>query len=147
MVSNILLLYINQRLVEIFGCNSFADLTVILCRYFFQLPPILAGPIYSNYNDEWQNIVHLWKMYKLVELTEVMHQKGGDTFIYLLNNIRTATRNDQDYIYMRYYKDLLQKDKDKIISFVITHLNNFDIKHLINSIRPILLNTNSNHPK
>ena len=64
MVSNILLLYINQRLVKIFGCNSnipFADLTVVFCRDFFQLPPIQA--IYSDYNDEWQNLVHLWKRF------------------------------------------------------------------------------------
>ena len=33
-------------------------------------------------------------MFKLAELTEVMHQKGDDTFIDLLNNVRTA--NDQD---------------------------------------------------
>ena len=42
MVSNILLLHINQRLVEIFGCNSnipVAGLTVIFCGDFFQLPP------------------------------------------------------------------------------------------------------------
>ena len=97
MVSNILLLHINQRLVEIFGCNSnipFAGLTVIFCGDFFQLPPIQS--IYSDYNDEWQNLVHLWKMFKLVELTEVMRQKGDDTFIDLLNNVRTESINDQD---------------------------------------------------
>ena len=52
--------------------------------------------MYSDYNDEWQNLVHLWKMFKLAELTEVMRQKGDDTFIDLLNNVRTATLNDQD---------------------------------------------------
>ena len=79
MVSNILLLHINQRVVEIFECNSniaFAGLTVIFCEKKFRLPPIQARPIYSDYNDEWQNLVHLWKMFKLAELTEVMRQKG-----------------------------------------------------------------------
>ena len=94
MVSNILLLHINQRLVEIFGCNSnipFAGLTVIFCVDCFQLPTIQARPIYSDYNDERQNIVHLWRMFKLAELTEVMRQKGDDTFIDLLNNVRTES--------------------------------------------------------
>ena len=66
MVSNILLLSLllstNQRLVEIFGCNSnipFAGLTVIFCVDIFQLPPIQVRPIYSDYNDEWQNLVHI----------------------------------------------------------------------------------------
>ena len=96
MVSNILLLHIDQRLVEIFGWNSnipFAGLTVIFCGDFFQLLPIQARPIYSDYNDEWQNLVHLWKMFKLAELTEVMRPKGDDTFVDLLNNIRTASIN------------------------------------------------------
>ena len=35
-------------------------------------------------------------MFKLAESTEVMWQKGDDTFIDLLNNARTATLNDQD---------------------------------------------------
>ena len=35
-------------------------------------------------------------MFKLAELTEVMRQKGDDTFIDLLNNVRTAFINDQD---------------------------------------------------
>ena len=35
-------------------------------------------------------------MFKLAELTEVMRQKGDDTFIDLLNNVRTASINVQD---------------------------------------------------
>ena len=73
MVSNILLLHIDQRLVEMFGCNSnipFAGLTVFFCGDFFQLPLMQARPIYTDYNDEWQNLVHLWKMFKLAELTK-----------------------------------------------------------------------------
>ena len=35
-------------------------------------------------------------MFKLAELAEVMRQKDDDTFIDLLNNVRTASVNDQD---------------------------------------------------
>ena len=74
------------------GATLIFLLQVIFFGDFFQLPPIQTWPIYSDYNDEWQNLVHLWKMFKLAELTEVMRQKGDD----LLNNVRTASINDQD---------------------------------------------------
>ena len=35
-------------------------------------------------------------MFKLAELTEVMCQKGDDTFIDWLNNVRAASINDQN---------------------------------------------------
>ena len=63
---------------------------------FFTVSTYPGRPIYSDYNDEWQNLVYLWKMFKLAELTEVMRQKGYDTFIDLLNNVRTASINDHD---------------------------------------------------
>ena len=71
MVSNLLLLHIHQRLVEIFGCND-------------------DTPVYSEYNDLWQNLIHPWKLFKIAELTEVMRQKGDLFFIELLNKVRTA---------------------------------------------------------
>ena len=94
MVSNLLLLYINQRLIEIFGCPEtvpFAGITVIACGDFYQLPPVQAKPIYANYKDPMLNISPLWREYfKLAELTEVMRQKGDAQFIDILNNVRIA---------------------------------------------------------
>ena len=99
MVSNILLLHINQRLVEIFWCNSnipFVGLTVIFCGDFFPASTYPGTAIYSDYNDDWQNLIHFRRMFKLAELSEVMHQKGDDKFIDLLNNVRTASISDHD---------------------------------------------------
>ena len=53
-ISNKLLLYIHQRLVEIFGCSAdlpFAGLTVMFCGDFYQLPPIKAKTIYAPYEN------------------------------------------------------------------------------------------------
>ena len=69
MVSNGLLLYIHQRLVEIFGCsndNPIAGLTVIFSGDFSQLPPIQARTIYADYKDTWQILVHVWKLFKII---------------------------------------------------------------------------------
>ena len=55
MVSNILLLHINQRLVEIFGCNSiihFAGLTVIFC----ELTEVMRPKGDDTFNDLFNNV-------------------------------------------------------------------------------------------
>ena len=40
-------------------------------------------------------------MFKLAELTEVIRRKGDDTFINLLNNVRTASINYQDEKFLK----------------------------------------------
>ena len=95
MVSNRLLLFVHHRLVEIFGCsndNPFAGLAVILWR----LPPIQARTIYSDYKDTWQNLVHMWKLFKIAELSQVMRQKGDTRLIDMLNNVMTSTLSKED---------------------------------------------------
>ena len=79
MVSNKLLLFIHQRLVQIFGCCynlPFAGKTVIVCGDFYQLPPVMAKPIYAEFSDPMLNISHCWRYFKLAKLTEVMRQRG-----------------------------------------------------------------------
>ena len=46
----------------------------------------------SSNSDEPESYVadELWKMFRLVELTEVMHQKGDTSFIDLLNQIQVG---------------------------------------------------------
>ena len=63
MVSNLQLHYIHLRLVEIFGCADnvpFAGLIIIAVGDFYQLPPVQQRTVYADYNDIWQNLVHLW---------------------------------------------------------------------------------------
>ena len=51
-------------------------------------------------------------MFKLAELTEVMRQKGDDTFIDLLNNVRTASINDHDEKLLKSMRFIHNNDVD-----------------------------------
>ena len=68
MVSNKLLLHINQRLSDIFGTTNnapFAGISIIACGDFYQLPPIQTKPVYEEYSDPMLNIDHCWKYFKI----------------------------------------------------------------------------------
>ena len=99
MVSKYRLLHIHQRLCNIFECTEdipFAGISIITCGDFYQLPPIKGGTIFSLFPDVILNIDHCWRHFKIVELTEVMRQRGDQVFIDILNNIRVGIINEND---------------------------------------------------
>ena len=109
MVANKLLLYIHQRLLDIFGYSGnsmkpFAGITIIVVGDLYQLPPVLQRPVFADYYDEMYNIFHLWRVFKMCELTEVMRQRGDNTLIDLLNNIRVGnlTTRDEEILKSRF---------------------------------------------
>ncbi|XP_066935952.1 uncharacterized protein [Clytia hemisphaerica] len=106
MVSKYRLLHIHQRLCDIFGCSEnipFAGISIIACGDFYQLPPIKGGTIFSPFPEALLNIDHIWRNFKLVELTEVMRQRGDQVFIDILNNIRLGITqvNDMEVLSQR----------------------------------------------
>ena len=56
----------------------------------------MQRPVYADYHDELYNIYHLWRIFKMCELTEVMRQKGDMTLIDLLNNVREGQLSETD---------------------------------------------------
>ena len=95
MVSKKLFYQIHQRLVKIFNVSTilFAGKSVLVVRVLYQLPPVNAMLVYASSNSsEAESYVadELWKMFRLVELPEVMRQKGDTSFIDLLNQIRVG---------------------------------------------------------
>ena len=92
MVLSVLFFQVNQRLTEIFrysGKEPFAGLPVIVCGDFYQLPPVKGSPVYSSATSiKGFLALDLWKKFQMVELTEVMHQRGDHHFIRVLNKIR-----------------------------------------------------------
>ena len=136
MVSNKLFLHMHQRLLDIFGyannCDKpFAGLTIIVEGDFYQLPPVLQRPVFGDYYDEIFNIYHLWKVFKMCELTEVMRQKGDSRLIDLLNNIRVGKLSESD-------KELLKN------RFVETDSELFpeDVVHIFSENEPARLHNN-----
>ena len=105
MVSNKLLLYVHQRLLDIFGCSTnhklFAGITVILVGDLYQLPPVLQKPVYAEFYDQLYNIFPLWRNFQMCELTEVMRQRGDSILIDLLNNVRIGRLSLEDVVLLR----------------------------------------------
>ena len=66
-----------------------------------QLPPIVASPIFANYQKELLNLCHPWKEFTMIELTEIMRQKDDRIFVELLNRIRIGQCSDEDVQLLR----------------------------------------------
>ena len=89
MVSAKLLLQTHQRLCEIVGTSDsipFSGKTVIVSCNLYQLPPVLAKPVFSMYGFI-EKTLKLWHNFKLAELNETICVQRDNEFIELLNNV------------------------------------------------------------
>ena len=99
MVGNTTLLHIHQRLKDIFATTSsllFAGISIIVVGDLCQLPPIRKRFVFDSYKNYVFNLCHPWYVFKMIELTETMRQKNDQTFIELLNRVRTASQTEDD---------------------------------------------------
>ena len=95
MVSKKLFYQIHQRLIEIFNVPNilFPGKSALVVGDLYQLPPVNSMPVYTSSNSvEPESYVadEPWKMFRLVDLTEIMRQKGETSYINLLNQIRVG---------------------------------------------------------
>ena len=94
MVSSELFFHLNQKLIEISGCESnkpFVGIAMILCADLYQLPPVTGKPIYMlNQSVKGYITLDLWEMFQFPEITEVMRQRGYNLLIHILNKIRVG---------------------------------------------------------
>ena len=78
MVSKKVLYQIHQCLIEIFKLpdQPFAGKSILAVGDLYQLPPVNAKPVYAYTFDFTESMDHLsidfWRLFKLVELTQVM---------------------------------------------------------------------------
>ena len=99
MVSNMKLLFIHQRLKDIFGTpeySLFAGKAIIAVGDLFQLPPCKGKPVFAEYSKDLFNLCHPWREFTIFELTGIMRQKMTTAFAELLNRLRTGTFCDND---------------------------------------------------
>ena len=89
--SSVLFYQVHQRLNAIFGVSTdlpFAGLPVLVCGDLYQLPRVKGAPIYTSTDNIKRYLsLKLWNNFKVVELTEVMRQRGDLEFISFLNKI------------------------------------------------------------
>ena len=99
MLSGKLLYQVHRCLNEIFHPLQdipFGGKAVLVCGDFYQLPPVQGKPVFMFNETNTSGgflMLDLWRKFRLVELTEIMCQRGDAKFIELLNNIRVGTIN------------------------------------------------------
>ena len=91
MVSNKMLKHIHERLKQIFGTPDsmlYAGISLIKVGDLYQIPPIKAKHIFSEYENDCFNISHLWSVFEMSKLDQITCQQGDDEFTKLLNRVR-----------------------------------------------------------
>ena len=99
MVSNIMLLHIHQRLKDIFGTPNeqlFAGISIIAVGDLYQLGPIRRQLVFEDYKNNVFNLCHPWYSFEMIELTQIMRQRGDQSFVELLNRFRTGSQTEDD---------------------------------------------------
>jgi len=96
---------IDERLRQIFYTSEpFGNKSMLLVGHLRQLPPVAGRYIFSYPNHLLlgpllQN--HLWPLFSMYELTEIMRQKGDKEFCKALNNMSEGCMDYEDIKLMR----------------------------------------------
>ena len=105
MVSVKMLYDIDYRLREIYGNQlPFGGKPVLAVGHLRQIPPVAAPFVFTKPRHlPTGNIVgnHLWDLFRLYELTEIMRQKGDAKFCKALNNLAEGCLDDDDFILLK----------------------------------------------
>ncbi|KAK3908799.1 ATP-dependent DNA helicase [Frankliniella fusca] len=114
----------NSVLQEIFENNKpFGGVSVITVGDFNQLPPPIGSYVFQTPSDDFSRLLgpHLWRLFQLFELTEIMRQRDDAAFANALNNLALGTTTDeQDEMFTNRQLDMLQIDVTSIIDKVTT---------------------------
>jgi len=100
MVSSNQLYQIDFRLRQIFGTDvDFGNIPIMVVGDFRQLPPV-GGPYIFKPPSHLPTAElvgsHLWEMFKIYELEEIMRQKGDQRFCKALNNLGSGCLEPED---------------------------------------------------
>jgi ATP-dependent exoDNAse (exonuclease V) alpha subunit len=76
--------------------DLFARISIIAVGDLYQLPPIRKRSVFDDFKIEALNLCHPWRVFRMVELSEIMRPKNDRAFTELLNRIRTASHTEDD---------------------------------------------------
>ena len=103
MVGSNMLLEIHKRLQQIKGVSDdkvFGGVSILAVGDLYQLPPVGQAPLFSTVSDcyaQFYGSGSLWvDHFLMIELTEVMRQRGDRTFSELLCRVRTNSCTSDD---------------------------------------------------
>ena len=103
MVGSNMLLEIHKRLQQIKGASDdavFGGVSILAVGDLYQLPPVGQAPVFSIASDSYAQLYgsgSLWvDKFQMIELTEVMRQRGDSAFLELLCRVRTNSCTDDD---------------------------------------------------
>ena len=103
MVGSNMLLEIHKRLQQIKGVLSdvtFGGVSILAVGDLYQLPPVGQSQLFSKVSDGYAQLYHsgsLWvDEFEMIELDEIMRQRGDSAFSELLCRVRTDTYTPAD---------------------------------------------------
>ena len=97
MVGSNMLLEIHKRLQQIKGVSDYAVFGgVSILGDLYQLPPVGQAPLFSTVSDSYAQLYGSGSLFQMIELTEVMRQRGDSAFSELLCRARTSSCTADD---------------------------------------------------
>ena len=103
MVGSNMLLEIHKRLQQLKGVTAdvtFGGVSILAVGDLYQLPPVGQPLLFSVVGDSYAQLYRsgsLWvDEFKMLELSEIMRQRGDSAFAELLCRVRTATCTSED---------------------------------------------------
>ena len=103
MVGSNMLLEIHKRLQQIKGLSTdvtFGGVSILAVGDLYQLPPVGQPLLFSTVSDSYAQFYRsgsIWvDEFEMIELNEIMRQRGDTTFSEMLCRVRTATCTPED---------------------------------------------------
>ena len=108
MVGSNMFLEIHKRLQQVKAVLpdvTFGGVSILAVGDLYQLPPVCQAPVFSSVSDSYAQLYQsgsLWvDEFQMIELDEIMRQRGDSAFCELLCRVRTAEYTDDDLAILR----------------------------------------------